>query len=420
MTFGTLLREAAEPIPDVARMTLDPLRERLEQARLIVIGGATYGSSECNRLRARLTRELIRHSGVTTVALASSAPEAWWFDRFVRAPQGNALWPPPVGGFPHWVWRNGETFGFLRWLGEHNREVRPEHAVEICGLDLFDFYDAAASILECLEIEAPAAARQVRARLACITPWLGDPAANSDMTYPEEVQRAEKKVLALLRRRLDRRLKIVMRERGRHLECGPEIRSVDAREFLTRLYQGSATAWFDREHQMFETLAAHLGKKGIDHKVVVWAHNADVGDASAATLGGRGHASLGQLCRAHLGDDVRLVGFGVASGSLTAAGTWGASPEPTPLLPAQSESYEDICRAAQYPGFVLSLREAACPDVREYLGAPRPQRVIGPVYQPHTERASHYCQVSLPDQFDEYIWFNQSHPLMPVPGHFAR
>lgn len=417
MTFALLLRETVEPMPDVARMTLEPLLERLEQARVILIGGATYGSSECNRLRGRLTRELIRHSGVTSIALAGGAADAWWLDRFVRTPKGDTLWPPPLSGFPNWIWRNGETFGFLRWLQEHNEEVRPEHKVEIRGLDPFDFYDTATSILECVEREVPAAARQVRARLACISPCLGDPAANGEMTYPAELGRTESTMLALVRRRLDRRLRLARRDAERDSERNPELSAAGAADFLKQLYQGSASSWAARQKKMFETLIAIVRRKDIDGKVVVWAHNADIGDASATRSG---FPSLGQLCRAHLGDDVRLVGFGVAGGSLTAADTWGAPARPMPLQAAHAESYENAFRAALLPAFVLALRDPVHGEVREALSAPRLQRAVGPVYQPQTELASHYFQVSLPDQFDEYVWFNEGHPIMPVPEHSSR
>ncbi|HKT59005.1 MAG TPA: erythromycin esterase family protein [Gemmatimonadales bacterium] len=420
MTFGMLLRECAEPIPDVARMTLEPLLERLEQARVILIGGASYGTSECNRLRARLTRELIRHSGVTTVALAGSVVDAWWFDQFARVRMAQTLWPPPLAGFPSWLWRNGETFGFLRWLREHNAEVRPEHQVDVCGLDVFDFFDCAGVTLECLEEEAPLAVRQVRARLASISPCLDDPALHGDMTWPSDVQAAESRVLTLVRGRLERRSRIVVRERSRLSECGPELSLSGAAEFLKRLYRGSASAWWARQEKMFATLASHLERKDVDAKLVIWAHNADVGDAGASSTGRSGGVSLGQLCRRNLGDEVRLVGFGVNSGSLTAAGSWGGPGRATLLRPACAESYESICKAALLPAFALSLRDGVTGELREALSGARLQRAVGPVYQPETEQVSHYRQVSLPDQFDEYIWFNEGHAIMPVPELSAR
>ncbi len=36
---------------------------------------------------------------------------------------------------------------------------------------------------------------------------------------------------------------------------------------------------------------------------------------------------------------------------------------------------------------------------------------------PQSERASHYFQARLPDQFDEYIWFDTTGPVQPFATH---
>ena len=44
---------------------------------------------------------------------------------------------------------------------------------------------------------------------------------------------------------------------------------------------------------------------------------------------------------------------------------------------------------------------------------PRLERAIGVIYRPETELASHYFQASLPEQFDEYIWFDETTAVRP-------
>ena len=41
------------------------------------------------------------------------------------------------------------------------------------------------------------------------------------------------------------------------------------------------------------------------------------------------------------------------------------------------------------------------------------ERAIGVIYRPDTELASHYFQAVLPEQFDEYVWFNQTVAVTP-------
>jgi hypothetical protein len=42
------------------------------------------------------------------------------------------------------------------------------------------------------------------------------------------------------------------------------------------------------------------------------------------------------------------------------------------------------------------------------LGKERLERAIGVIYLPDTEMASHYFWASLPQQFDEYVWFDET------------
>jgi protein-L-isoaspartate(D-aspartate) O-methyltransferase len=39
---------------------------------------------------------------------------------------------------------------------------------------------------------------------------------------------------------------------------------------------------------------------------------------------------------------------------------------------------------------------------------------IGVIYRPETERSSHYFEASLPNQFDEWIWFDESSAVRPL------
>jgi protein-L-isoaspartate(D-aspartate) O-methyltransferase len=82
------------------------------------------------------------------------------------------------------------------------------------------------------------------------------------------------------------------------------------------------------------------------------------------------------------------------------------------IVPSLAASYERMCHDVAVQSFMLPLRGA--PDaLRDALLEPRLQRAIGVIYRPQSERASHYFQTVLPDQFDEYIWFDRTNPVQP-------
>ena len=58
--------------------------------------------------------------------------------------------------------------------------------------------------------------------------------------------------------------------------------------------------------------------------------------------------------------------------------------------------------------------------MRGELIPPRLERAIGVIYRPDTELQSHYFHASLPHQFDEYIWFDETHAVRPVTDPDAR
>ena len=63
----------------------------------------------------------------------------------------------------------------------------------------------------------------------------------------------------------------------------------------------------------------------------------------------------------------------------------------------------------------LHLRDPRHRALREELLPPRLERAIGVIYRPETELASHYFYASLPLQFDELIWFDETRAVAPLP-----
>jgi protein-L-isoaspartate(D-aspartate) O-methyltransferase len=63
---------------------------------------------------------------------------------------------------------------------------------------------------------------------------------------------------------------------------------------------------------------------------------------------------------------------------------------------------------------LLHLRDPSRREVREELLPPRLERAIGVVYRPETELESHYLYAVLPQQFDEYVWFDETSAVRPL------
>jgi len=417
----TLLREVAEPLSDgdASARAIDALLERIGDARLVLLGESTHGTSEFYRLRTRITRELIERKGFSFVAVEADWPDAARLDAAVCGVEGGGPEFVPFARFPTWMWRNREVAELTRWLRELNR-ARPSQAkVRFHGLDLYSMFTSMAVVLHYLDEVDPEAARVARARYGTLTPWQRAPAAYGKAVLVGRYESSEAVVLRTLRELLERRLQYAHADGERFFDAAQNARVVaDAEGYYRAMYYGEAHAWNLRDTHMFQTLESLLSHHGSQAKGVVWAHNSHVGDARATEMATRGELNVGQLCRVSFGPAAFIVGFGTDHGSVAAASSWGGELEKMNVRPSHDLSYERLCHESELPAFLLHLREPARRSVRDELLAPRLERAIGVIYRPDTELASHYFSACLPRQFDEYVWLDETRAVEPLdpPG----
>jgi protein-L-isoaspartate(D-aspartate) O-methyltransferase len=418
-SVARLVREQAQRIDAIEGGDLGALLERIGDARLVLIGEASHGTSEFYRMRAEITKALIESRGFGFVAVEADWPDAAAVNRWVQGAEPIADDTGrlrPFQRFPTWMWRNHETLGFVEWLRAFDVKLRGERPpVGFYGLDLYSLFASIQAVLQFLDRVDPAAARVARQRYACLTPWESDPAAYGHAALTGRYRVCEREAVAMLRDLAARRFDYAARDGDAAFDAVQNARLVaDAERYYRAMYYGSHESWNLRDRHMFETLEALLAFHGEGAKAVLWAHNSHLGDASATEMSRRGELNVGQLCREKFGASAFLIGFGTDRGTVAAADAWGGPMQVKRVRPAHAESYERICRDAGVPAFFLHLREPDREELSYELEAPRLERAIGVVYRPETELQSHYFQACLPRQFDEYVWFDETRALRPV------
>jgi protein-L-isoaspartate(D-aspartate) O-methyltransferase len=289
--------------------------------------------------------------------------------------------------------------------------IEPEDRTGFYGLDLYSMYGSIAAVLDYLERVDPAAAETARERYACLSPWSRDPAAYGRIALSDRQRSCEGPVMAMLMQLLDQRLEYAHHDGERFVDALQNARLIaNAERYYRLMYYGSVVSWNLRDQHMFDTLAmlVNLRPSG---KAVVWEHNSHIGDAAATEMGLRGEHNVGHLCRQAFGEAAYLVGFGTDHGTVAAASNWDEPMEIMEVRPSHSDSYERLCHESQVPAFLLALRQPIRPEVREELIPGRLERAIGVIYRPESERMNHYFQASLPQQFDEYVWFDRTNAV---------
>ena len=402
---------------------MGPLLERIGDSRLVLIGEATHGTSEFYRIRAEITKELIRRQKIRFVAIEADWPDAARVDQYVRrlAPVDGHRWEA-FAHFPTWMWRNREVLDFIEWLREYNTAIDdPQRRIGFYGLDLYSVFTSIRAVLDYLDRVDPDAARTARLRYGCLTPWEGDPALYGKLAVGGRYRVCENEAVATLTDLLRQRLKYAQYDGAHFMDAVQNARLVaNAERYYRVMYYGGRESWNLRDRHMFETLGLLLGFYGEDSSAVVWEHNSHVGDAAHTQMGAGGEINVGQLCRERFGEAAYIIGQGTDHGTVAAAHNWDEPMEIMQVRPAHPDSYEHLFHKSGVEALCLNLREPRKSDVKFELTAPRLERAIGVIYRPDTELASHYFHAELARQFDEFIWFDRTEAVHPITTSEAR
>src|SRR5688500_12779731 len=154
-----LAAEACSFEPSNLPPAIEQIIDCIADARLVLLGEATHGTSEFYRFRAALSAALIERRGFRIVALEADWPDARRLDDFVRHRHPAGDWTA-FARFPTWMWRNREMLEFCRWLRERNLNHPAKLRAGIYGLDLYSLSSSIAAVLDYLHRADPELARR--------------------------------------------------------------------------------------------------------------------------------------------------------------------------------------------------------------------------------------------------------------------
>ncbi|HEY7747580.1 MAG TPA: protein-L-isoaspartate(D-aspartate) O-methyltransferase [Aestuariivirgaceae bacterium] len=412
--IASAIASASTPFASIEAVDLASLMRRIGDARIVLLGEATHGTSEFYRMREHISQELITKKGFSFVAIEGDWPDAARVDHYVRHFEYTPGEWMAFARFPQWMWRNNEVRAFVDWLRNNNADKSQNRRTAFYGLDLYSLYTSIREVLRYLDRIDPDTAQSARNRYGCLTPWQTDPAAYGHAAITGTYKTCEKDVVHMLRDILTKQNFYIAQDGEQFIDAVYNARLVASAERYYRImYYGSRASWNLRDTHMFETLRGLLAFHGPNSKAIVWAHNSHVGNAAATEMSARGETNIGELCRREFGDKSYSVGFGTHSGSVAAASDWDGPMEIKVVCPSHMESYERLCHNTEVARFLLPMRKKCSQEVRKALMKPRLERAIGVIYRPDTELASHYFQAVLPEQFDEYIWFDETSAVSP-------
>lgn len=402
---------------------LDPLMERVGDARYVLLGEASHGTHEYYTWRSEITKRLIKEKGFKFIAVEGDWPDCFNINRWIKGYTGAGDSIEDVlhqfDRWPTWMWANWEIAALAKWLRSYNNKLIPGDKIGFYGLDVYSLWESMELIVEYLEKEDPEAAEYAKKAIDCFEPYGEEEtyAAALSMMKPS----CKEAVVKLLQE---------VRQKAPHYDHDPEARlnaeinalvAVNGEKYYRTMASFGGNSWNVRDLHMVETLNSLMDFHGQNAKVIVWEHNTHIGDARATSMADRGMLNVGQLVREqHAPEDVVLVGFGSYQGSVIAGRSWGATMQEMEVPKAKQNSVEEILHTASPENKLLIFDHK--PGLKEHFRGWLGHRAIGVVYNPEAERGN-YVSSRFTERYDAFLYIDKTralHPLRMKPnGHLA-
>lgn len=405
------LRSLALPLEDST--DLDPLLDRIGDARYVLLGEATHGTSEFYTWRTRISQRLIAEKGFSFIAVEGDWPDCYAVNRFVKGRAGESAEQVlhAFARWPAWMWANREVVQLIEWLRAHNDSHPEREPTGFYGLDVYSLWDSMDAVLEYLQRLDPDLARNARRAYGCFEPYAEDAQeyARATALVPTSCEDEAVRILHALRSRRSE-----FREDGPEAYFNAEQNALVARNaelYYRTMVRGGSASWNVRDNHMVETLERLMAHHGPRAKAIVWEHNTHIGDARFTDMARSGMVNVGQLVRQERErHGVVLVGFGTHRGTVIASREWGAPMERMNVPAAREGSIEDAMHRAQEGDALFLFDRSKDSDI----GEPRGHRAIGVVYDPRTEHWGNYVPTILTGRYDAFLYIDETKGVDPL------
>ena len=158
--------------PLKSKADLQPLFDRIGDARIVMLGEASHGTHESYTWRADIPNRLIEDKGFNLIAVEGDSPGCYRLNRFVKGYDVNNKSAFKVlhafNRWPTWMWANWETVALADWLQQHNKELPASKRVGFYGLDVYCLWASMESIMQYLKKTDPAALKVAEEVYRCI------------------------------------------------------------------------------------------------------------------------------------------------------------------------------------------------------------------------------------------------------------
>ncbi|TWT24776.1 erythromycin esterase family protein [Planomicrobium sp. CPCC 101110] len=406
------VKKYAQPFQSPQDLTA--VLDAIGDAKIVMLGEASHGTSEFYTVRAELSKRLIQEKGFTLIAVEGDWPSSQQVNRYIRGYSGSGKSAEEVlqsyRRWPTWMWANEEIADFTRWLKKYNENT--ERQVGFYGIDVYSLWESMEEVVQYLTVANPAGGDLDLAKKAfsCFEPFNRQPEkyAISTANFTEVCVDEVSKLLSSIRSNEEHYKDD--QESGLNLEINALV-AKNAEDYYRAMVQSGEISWNIRDEHMVEAINEVCDYHGRDAKIIIWEHNTHIGDARATDMKRDGMLNVGQVLREqNRSQDVFAVGFGTYQGTVIAADSWGAPHERISVPPARINSWEEIMHRSGAYDKLLIFNEENRPLFEDWVG----HRAIGVVYNPEFEAYGNYVPSKISQRYDAFIFLDETKALSPL------
>jgi erythromycin esterase-like protein len=394
---------------------LDILLKEIGNARVVLLGEASHGTSEYYTWRAAISKRLIQEKNFNFIAVEGEWADSYRVNNFIKSEKRDSAAVISLlkqyDRWPTWMWGNYEVASLVGWLNTYNQKKANPSKVGFFGLDVYCLWESMAELMPYLKEQEPSLVKAAQKVHNCFKPFSADA-----QQYALAVANAEADCHATTNR-----LWKAMQKTADNTPAGKEARFVaeqnalvalNAERYYRAMVSSNAESWNIRDRHMAQTLKRLLDLHGPTSKAIIWEHNTHVGDARYTDMARGGMVNVGQLARKEYGEEnVYIVGFGSYSGSVIAAEEWGAPIKKMQVPAATRGSWEYMLHEHSAANKIILSKDIQDNKVlKKAIG----HRAIGVVYDPRLEHMGNYVPSTIPKRYDAFLYIDQTQALHPI------
>lgn len=394
---------------------LNPLVNAIGDAKIVLLGEASHGTSEFYKVRTELSKRLIEEKGFNIIAVEGDWPSTQRVNRFIKGYDAKVSEQNVLKAFerwPTWMWANEEISELIKWLEKYNKEIEDNRKIGFYGIDVYSLWESLDEVISYLRKMNPGGTDMAFAKkaISCFEPFNRHPEtyAFSSIHISDACVEEVVKLVASIRN--NEKQYEAEQEADLNLKINALV-AQNAEEYYRAMVRSDELSWNVRDEHMVEVINEMMDYHGKDAKIIIWAHNTHIGDASATDMKEEGMTNVGEILRLqNKSENVFAVGFGTHRGEVVAADEWGTIPKKMTVPPARKDSWEEILHRVEAIDKLLLFDEENRIFFNDWVG----HRAIGVVYNPDFEAYGNYVPSKIGSRYDAFIYIDETSALSPI------